>query len=140
MTNRAHSEANLPRPVALVPVAKPRGKMTSPPSQTTPHHYANQNENRNQNTTNHQIANHHSGLFHYETFFSVSKLRLGSDTFRRFFEEITCCGKEKIETSWLEKTLDHFYISDLLTKNNFSIRSDRFDKKNQHQIINKQRD
>jgi len=59
MTNRAHSEANLPRPVALVPVAKPRGKMTSPPSQTTPHHYANQNENRNQNTTNHQIANHH---------------------------------------------------------------------------------
>ena len=95
MTNRAHSEANLPRPVALVPVAKPRGKMTSPPSQTTPHHYANQNENRNQNTTNNQIANHHSGLFHYEISFQfTSKLRLGSEDFRRFFGKITCCGKD----------------------------------------------
>ena len=53
MTNRAHSEAILPRPVPMVPVAKPRGKMTSPPSQTTPH-YANQTSTTNL-----------GGLFHY---------------------------------------------------------------------------
>ena len=53
MTNRAHSEAILPRPVPMVPVAKPRGKTTttSPPSQSTPH-YAN------------QTTANHSGIFH----------------------------------------------------------------------------
>ena len=35
MTIKAFSEAPLPRPVPVVPVAKPRGKMTSSP------HYAN---------------------------------------------------------------------------------------------------
>ena len=119
MTNRAHSEANLPRPVALVPVAKPRGKMTSPPSQTTPHHYANQNENRNQNTTNNQIANHHSGLFHYEIFFLfTSKLRLGSETFRRLFIKITCCWKDWSFVAWNLVLIE----------------------KQRHQIINEQRD
>ena len=102
MTNRAHSEANLPRPVALVPVAKPRGKMTSPPSQTTPHHYANQNENRNQNTTNNQIANHHSGLFHCEIFFQFTYMKI----------EIT---KDVIEKDYLPNLLEsgklhHFFV------------------------------
>ena len=45
-----NSEAILPRPVPMVPVAKPRGKMTSPPSQQTTPHYANQTTANNQHS------------------------------------------------------------------------------------------
>ena len=37
----------MPRPVPMVPVAKPRGKMTSPPSQQSTPHYANQTTTNN---------------------------------------------------------------------------------------------